>query len=91
MITFVVFLVVFIVTIMLMARRTSRQQHTVSEETERVAKDALPTIGEIAERAHLRTFGRPPTNLPPPEPAPNGERSKRASWYPEKKVAKRHA
>lgn len=88
MTTFILFLVAFVVAILLMARHVNRRQHAVEGETERVAQDTLPTIGEIAERAHSRRFGRPPTNLPS---AP-GDRNRRASWYPEsKKVAKRHA
>jgi hypothetical protein len=88
--TFIVFLALFIVVIMWMARRTNRHQHSIDDKTEAVAQDALPVIGEIAERAHSRKFGRPPTNLPPA--VPDGERRSRTSWYPEsKRVAKRHA
>jgi len=88
MTTFILFLVAFIVAILVMARHVNRRQHAVEGETERVAQDALPAIGEIAERAHSRRFGRPPTNLP----SAAGDRSHRTSWYPEsKKVAKRHA
>jgi hypothetical protein len=88
MTTFVLFLVAFVVAILLMARHMNRRQHAVEGETERVAQDALPAIGKIAERAHSHRFGRPPTNLP----AAAGDRSRQTSWYPEsKKVAKRHA
>lgn len=86
-ISFLIFLLVFVVVILFLTRSARRRQH-VSDETERVAAEELPKIGEIAERAHSRRFGRPPTDVP----KANGARTSAASWYPEsKKYAKRHA
>lgn len=85
MITFSVFLLTFIIAVLFIAR-SSRRHAGAQGETERVAQDALPKIGAIAERAHSVRFGRPPTNLP----HTIGKRGVHDSWYPPtKKAAKR--
>jgi hypothetical protein len=86
MITFVVFLVMFVVTVLILARTTRHRRDVVQDETERVAQQTLPQIGEIAERAHTARFGRPPTNLPQPA----GPRQAHVSWYPPTKKAAKH-
>lgn len=61
----------------------SRRGRRVDQQVEDIASQALPEIGEIAERQHSITFGRPPTNTPGPE----GE----TTWYPPLKKGRNHA
>lgn len=76
----VVLMVVALIAVFVISRR-DRPQEDVAES---IAADALPKIGEIAERQHTMRFGRPPTNTP----GPPGE----SIWYPPKKTKRpKHA
>lgn len=72
------FMVTVLAGLLVMGRRTNQME----EDVEDVASEALPRIGKIAEKQHLKRFGRAATDAP----GPNGH----GSWYPEahKKLTK---
>ena len=80
--TFILWVVamVFMLGLLLIAGKRSRPR---DEATEKVAAQALPAIGKIAERQHTMRFGRPPSDVP-------GRAGAQDSWYPKnkKKTAK---
>lgn len=65
------FMVAVLVGLLVAGRRTNR----IDDDIEDVASEALPHIGKIAEKHHLKRFGRAATNAP----GSNGQ----SSWYPE--------
>ena len=75
--TFIIWIAaaVFVVVLLVVAGKRSKP---VVETTEKVAQEALPAIGAIAERQHTLRFGRPPTNTP-------GRAGASDSWYPKTK------
>ena len=89
MTTFVVFLVMFIVAVLILTRATRHRRDVVQDEMERVAQETLPRIGEIAERAAQQHFGRRRADS---YPAPGGASMdrRRTSWYPPTEKAAKH-
>lgn len=73
-----VLMVIAIIGLAITGRRSRSSQHKMED----VAAEALPVIGKIAEKQHIKSFGRPAEDAP-------GEDG---SWYPEaKKKFARHA
>ena len=67
-----ILMILVVIAFVFMAKRSK----AVEDKTEDIASQALPQIGEIAEKKHEEAFGRAPTNFP---------RRRGSSWYPPKK------
>lgn len=64
---------------------SAKKSRHIDAQSEEVASSALPAIGGIAERQHLRRYGRPVSTTD--TPGPPG----RTTWYPPTKHRKRDA
>ena len=87
MISYLVLLGLFVAVILLIARTSRHRRGDVQNETERVARETLPMIGGVAERAHYKRFGTSPDSVPP---VSAGTRLRPTSWYPETKRMAKH-